>query len=562
MTLFKNWMIVPALWLLAFSTSGQNYSGEGGAFPGNGIRDPFQFESSNLPVVIINTLGQIIPDDPKISVDFSIVDNGPGIRNFISDNPSFSGKVGIELRGSSSQSFPKKSYGFETWDALNNAIDTSILGMPPESDWILNANYTDKTLCRNALAYQTWISMGHYGTRFRFCEVIINGEYMGIYILSEKIKRNKNRLDIAKLNPNQNTGDLMTGGYIFKVDKITGSGGDGWTSNFPPLANSNGQTIYFQYEYPKSDEITELQKTYIRNYVNTFESTLAGPDFADTLLGFRRYAVEETFIDYFLVNEVSKNVDGYRLSTFLNKERDSKGGKLRIGPVWDYDIAWHNADYCGGDMFTDWAYQFPCDYDYWQVPFWWDRMMQDTLFKSHLKCRWLFLRNSVLSNSTFDQYIDSISGLLEEAQQRNFTVWPILGIYVWPNPWPYPATYGEEIASLESWIHQRLDWMDQWLQGSCLAIGLPDQPVAERDLQVFPIPCREELNIRYTIIHHAEVSWELSDAAGRIMQSQPPAIYDAGVYVSQVNATALLPGVYFLKLTVGADSLQRKVVKF
>ena len=561
MVFFKKWLIVPLLWLMTFNTSGQTF-GNGDSAPGNSNRAPSQFESSNLPIVIINTNGQTILDDPKIRADFSIVYNGPGVRNFLSDNPSFTSKVGIEIRGSSSQSFPKKSYGFETWDALNNAIDTTILGMPSESDWILNANYTDKTLCRNVLAYQTWISMGHYGTRYRFCEVLINGEYLGIYILSEKIKRDKNRLNIAKLTTLQNIDDPLTGGYIFKIDKMTGSGGDGWTSFFQPLVHDNGQTIYFQYDYPKSIDITQAQKTYIQNYMKTFESTLAGPNFSDTLIGFRKYAVESTFVDYFLVNEVSKNVDGYRLSTFLNKERDSKGGKLRIGPMWDYDIAWHNANYCGGDELTGWAYQFPCTYDYWQVPFWWDRMMQDPLFINHLKCRWLFLRNTVLNNATFDHQIDSISGMLNEAQQRNFTVWPILGVYVWPNPSPFPATYGEEISNLKTWIHQRLAWMDASLPGTCQPTGIPEQSIAESDLQVFPVPCRAELNIRYKVSRQVEVHWELIDAVGQIIQRQPPAMHDAGVYLNQVNTTVLKPGIYFLKLTVGENPMQRRAVKF
>ncbi len=528
---------------------------------GNDPSGPFLFESSNLPIVIIDSHGQNIPDDPKISVDFSIIDNGPGLRNFVIDPPSFTHNVGIEIRGSSSQMFPKKSYGFETWDGLNNSVDTTILGMPSESDWILNANYTDKTFCRNALAYQTWINLGHYGTRYRFCEVLINNQYKGIYVLSEKIKRDKNRVDISKLTIDENTGDDVTGGYIFKIDKSTGSGGDGWTSDFPPPAHASGQTIFFQFDYPQSDVITEPQKTYIKDYVNTFETALAGPDFTDTLLGFRHYAAEGTFLDYFLVNELSKNVDGYRLSTFVNKERDSKGGKLRMGPVWDYDIAWHNANYCGGDQFTGWAYQFPCTDDYWQIPFWWSRLMEDPLFRDHLKCRWLFLRGNVLSNASFDQYIDSIAGLLNKSQQRNFTVWPILGVYVWPNPQPIPATYAEEITSLKSWVHQRLGWLDFSLPGTCETVNVTETSLNAEELKLFPVPCKDELNIRYSLSGKAMLHWELTDQVGRIVNRQTGTLQATGVFQDRINTSLLLPGVYFLKLSVDEFSLQRRVVK-
>lgn len=145
---------------------------------------PFEFTSSNLPIVVINTNGATIPDDPKIPAGLKIYNKGAGQRNYLTDTPEFDGRSGIEIRGSSSQSFPKKSYGFESWDASGNSIDVSFLGMPSESDWILNANYTDKSFVRNVMAYQVWQNMGHYGTRYRFVELILNNEYQGIYIFS------------------------------------------------------------------------------------------------------------------------------------------------------------------------------------------------------------------------------------------------------------------------------------------------------------------------------------------------------------------------------------------
>lgn len=429
------------------------------------------FESSNLPLILIDTYGQEIPDDPKILVGMKIIDNGPGQRNHLTDTPVYDNHAGIEIRGSSSQMFPKKSYGFETWDAQGNELETSLLGMPEESDWILNANFSDKTLMRNVLAYQTWINMGYYATRYKFVEVFINYEYKGVYIFSEKIKRDKNRVDISKLQPDNNAGDPLTGGYIVKIDKSTGSGGEGWISSFPPPNASSGQYIFFQYEYPKQENITNQQKDYISTYINQFETALDGPQFDDPENGWRKYAIENTFIDYFLVNELSKNVDGLRLSTFIHKERDSKGGKLRMGPVWDYDLAWHNADYCGGDEVTGWAYQFPCHDDWWQVPFWWGRLLQDTTFQNRLQCRWTYFRSTILSNSSIETYIDSLANLLNESRERNFETWPIIGIYVWPNPQPIPQSWEEEVASLKSWINTRLTWLDENLPGTCYYTG-------------------------------------------------------------------------------------------
>ena len=519
------------------------------------------FTSSNLPIVLINTDGQVIPDEPKIRAGMKIVDNGPGLRNYVIDNPAFDGFIGIEIRGSSSQMFPKKSYGFETWDETNNDIKVSLLGMPEESDWILNANYNDKTLCRNVLAYQVSRNMGHYSARYKFVEVMINGNYKGIYIFSEKIKRDANRVNIAKLKDDQNSGDPLTGGYIFKVDKFTGSGGDGWVSDFPPPAHPNGQTIFFQYEYPKSGNITPQQKQYISNYVDDFETALAGPDFADPENGFRKYALEGTFLDYFLVNEVSKNVDGYRLSTFLHKQRESLGGKLRIGPVWDYDIAWHNANYCDGDELEGWAYQFPCDDDYWQVPFWWSRLLADSTFANNLKCRWTFLRRDVLSDVWFDQYIDSVALLLDESQTRNFTRWPILGQYVWPNPWPYPATYAEEISSLKSWIHLRLAWMDANLPGNCYTTHQELLNLSPMQMQLFPNPVENSLTVSIAEIPGKEITMEITDLMGRVRLREQIKI---GTQVNpewQIDVSLLPKGLWLLKITGEGQTHTGKFVK-
>jgi hypothetical protein len=519
------------------------------------------FTSSNLPIVIINTHGLVIQDEPKIKVDFGIIDNGPGVRNNLTDPLTYSGYCGIEIRGSSSQSFPKKSYGFEMWNSLMQTVDTSLLGMPSESDWILNANYSDKTFCRNTLAYQTWMNMGHYATRYKHVELVLNGQYQGIYIFSEKIKRDKHRVDISKLKSTDVAGDDVTGGYIIKIDKVTGSGGGGWTSDFLPPAHSSGQTIFFQYEYPGSTDIVYQQQQYIQKYVDTFETVLAGINFSDTLIGFRKYGSENKFIDYFIENEISKNVDGYRLSTFFYKDRKSKGGKLKMGPVWDYDIAWHNADYCGGDLYTGWAYQFPCTYDWWQVPFWWDRFMDDTLFKNRLKCRWLALRQTYLSNEYLNNYIDSVAFALDEAQQRNFTQWPILGVYVWPNPQPIPATYAGEIESLKTWIANRLNWMDAYMPGTCSTTGIPEGEIAEGAFSVFPNPVSGVLYLEMDIPRSMNVTGTISTLQGQEILRFTDGMRDAGYSTDQVNMQQLKPGMYILKVKIGNTVHVKKIVK-
>ncbi|MFM2326409.1 MAG: hypothetical protein RIR31_611, partial [Bacteroidota bacterium] len=389
------------------------------------------FSSSNLPIVIINTGGQTIADEPKIMADMGIIYNGPGVRNNVTDNKNnYNGKIGIEVRGKSSQQFPMKSYSVELWDAAGASVSKSILGMPGESDWILYAPYTDKTLMHNALAYALSNEMGHWAAHCRYVEVLLNNNYIGVYVLLEKIKRGASRVDIPKLKTTDIAGDALTGGYIFKIDKID-AGEEGWFSQVAPYNAARNQKIQFIYYYPKTADIVTQQKDYLKNYMDSFELALKGNSFQDTVTGFRKYADVNSFIDYSIVNELSRNVDGYRLSSYFYKDKKSKGGKIIAGPVWDYDIAFRNANYCEGSSTNGWAYQFNsiCNNDTWLMPFWWERFMQDTAYKASLRCRWKQLRQTTLSNQHINFLIDSINILLGEAQQRHFQRWPTLGQY-------------------------------------------------------------------------------------------------------------------------------------
>ncbi|MFN0175631.1 MAG: CotH kinase family protein [Saprospiraceae bacterium] len=418
---------------------------------------PFPFESSDLPILKIATDGQGIVNEPKINAQFTVIDNGLGQRNYLDQTDfAYSGTIGIELRGNSSQWMPKKSYNFETRDDVGEDKDVELLRLPAGSDFVLAANFSDKTLMRNALAYETFRQLGHYATRTRFCEVVLNNTYQGVYILTEDIRRDKDRVDIAKLEPDDTTGVALTGGYICRVDW---NHSPGWNSQFSQ-PNSPNVFTYFQHTYPRWNEHHPTQQYYIRSYIDSFEVALHGPDFQDPEAGWRKFGAENTFVDYLILNEISKNVDGYRLSTFFQKDRDDKGGKLRMGPPWDYDLAWYNADYC--DNFNTSGFAFDINYICGDagVPFWWEKLMTDTLFAQNLACRWQSLRDTNLKNTNFFGVIDSMEAVLEEAQARNFEFWPILGKYVWPNPGFLPPTYAGEVAKMKGWIYQRFAWLD------------------------------------------------------------------------------------------------------
>lgn len=479
------------------------------------------FASSNLPIVIIDTNhGQEIPDDPKIEAWMSIIWNGDGASNRLDDAPNnYQGKIGIELRGSSSQSFPKKQYGIELQDENGEGISASILGLPEEEDWILFAPYNDKSLMRDMLAYQLGRTLGGYAPRTKYCEVVLNGNYQGVYLLIEKIKRDKNRLDINKLDPDEISGDDLTGGYIIKIDKWTGSGGDGWQSSHAPLHRWGGQNIFFQYEYPKQEDIVSAQRNYIRTYFRDFENALIGPKFDNAHNGYLQFIDRGSFIDFFIMNELTKNVDGYRISTFMHKKRDSDGGKLHMGPIWDFNLGFGNADYCAGGYTSGWAIDFNqiCGDDGLLVPFWWERLMQDEAYQQHLATRWAEVRQTSLSESFINAKIDSVYNLLNAgAQQRNFQQWPVLGEYVWPNFY-VGQSFPEEVNWLKSWISSRLAWMDAHMPEIKDDV-LGNSILSDEQVSVYPNPFQRQIQIKLSQnLLGSPVIIEIFDSIGKMV---------------------------------------------
>ncbi len=446
------------------------------------------FESSNLPVIVIDTEGRIISNEPKVMAKIGIVDNGEGMRNRPDDAfNNYSGYIGIEYRGSSSQAlFPKKNFGFETWDAAGEEIDTTLLGFPSEQDWVLHGPYSDKTLMRNKLTFDLYAFSERYSSRTRYVELVLNGQYRGVYILMEKIKRDDNRVDIAKLTDQDNSGDDLTGGYILKLDKYDGSGGGGFASQHLPPNSS--QQIFFQYDEPQDDEITAAQKAYIQGFMRDFERTLKSNVYADPALGYRQYIDVGSFIDFFLINELNRNVDGFRLSSFMYKDKDSKGGLLHMGPIWDFNLAFGNADYCQGGSTQGWAYKFNdvCPGDTWQIPFWWQRLLSDRRFQAETKARWFTLREGAWSNEAIMSMIDGYASQLSEASDRNFSKWPIIGDYVWPNNY-VGDSYDEEVAYLKGWIENRVEWLDAEFEKFDDYVTTGVEPDA-RAFSVFPNP--------------------------------------------------------------------------
>ncbi|MFN8302136.1 MAG: CotH kinase family protein [Saprospiraceae bacterium] len=514
------------------------------------------FQSSNLPIVVLNTAGQTIPENQKITAGMSIIANGPGQINHLTDPPNaYNGLIGIELRGSFSLQYAKKNFSIETRDLAGGDLSVPLLDMPSESDWALISPLNDKSLIRDALAYWLATRAMDWAPRTRFVEVVLNGEYIGVYLLLETVKRDGDRVDIAKLKDSDLAGDSLTGGYILAMDKDNGNVGGDWPSAYPPFVGA-WQTTWFQVVYPKSDDIQPEQRTYIEGYMNDFEQMLAQWT-PNTTPAYADWIDVESWASYLLVNEVTKNTDAYRLSAYFYKDRDDNNPLLKMGPVWDFNIAFGIGDYCEGQYFEGWSKDFNefCPDDPWVIHFWWKKLLRDAAFQAQIKDRWQTLRAGPWSDAEVSACIDSLTDLLAEPAARNFQRWPVLGQYIIPNAF-VGQTWQQEIDYLDTWLGNRIAWMDGNIMSIGPAVSVDNGP-GPALLAVYPnpLPSGHALTVEYDAV--GEAQFALFDLAGR--RATPDVVLPGGLAQRQtVTLPAVLPpGLYFYTIWQGGRLIGR-----
>jgi hypothetical protein len=444
------------------------------SFPQNAFWYPINNFTNKVPAVYINTKGNTIVNDPKVQAIIQIQ---------IGDTIVFKSNIGIEYRGSTSfRLFDQKSYGFELRDAINQSTDSAIMDFPKQSDFILYAPANDKALIRNTLIYDLSNQIGMYAVRTKYVQLYINGKYDGLYVLMEKIKRDKNRVNITKIANTDNGSPEITGGYMLKIDKSAGDNSlTGWDAdavytsllgfrsnydnkgkklNYLPYGQKRGEETYFMYEYPKGNAISTEQKKYLQDYLNDFENSLLNNDF-DQLTGYPKYIDVKSFIDFLILNEFAYNPDGYRLSTFMNKDRM---GKLNMGPIWDFNLGFGNDDRSAFTKGSTWMFEFNKYYggDMWLIHFWWNKLLSDPNFVNQLQSRWAILRSSIFSEANINKTIQSHINTLQmnNSINKHFERWKILGKKL-PFNYFVGKTHQEEIDYLQTWIQKRLAWMDK-----------------------------------------------------------------------------------------------------
>ena len=520
----------------AFSTAGPDTNIAAAVY--TLLDDELRSFSSNLPLVILNSFGAAIGHEKKIEGAAQFVDGGTN-RTRLASAAAFSGRCLINVRGRASLRYPKNSFSIKTINGDGDAVAASIPGFPAEADWVLYAPYPDKTLLRDALAYELHAQMGHWAARTKFVEVFVNRtgtklglrDYAGVCVFEERIKRAADRVKIAKLKPDAESEPAITGGYIFKKDHVDQGGGpvggEGYgagptqqntrmgyptgpgsfpadpkgflpaarvTRNYsssssrssratPIVTNHLGfastrmgtdaaldrsleydflrdeenfrttHTNEFYFVDPSHEEITPVQKSWLKRHLNDFEAALYGPHFRDPVKGYRAYIDSDSFIDYHLITEATKNADGYRFSVFYHKDR---GGRIKADPIWDWNLSFGNVNTKQGWIPEYWFWPQLDDREYT----WYRRLFDDPDFGQRYVDRWSQLRTNVLATKKILARVDEWSALLQESQKRNYEKWPILGRAINPNYF-VGATYEEEVAWMKKFIEARLDWIEK-----------------------------------------------------------------------------------------------------
>ena len=421
------------------------------------------FTDSNLPIIIINTEnGAEIPDEPKILGTMKIIQRPDGARNFLTDanNDDFlnySGTIGIETRGSSSQALPKKPYGIDTLE--DDGIEdkgVKLLGMPKEDDWILNSFAFDDSMMRDYISYEMSREMGQYAANLKYCEVVLNGDYIGLYALSEKIKRDGDRVNIAKLSDDENSLPEVSGGYLMQTDRVSDEDPEAWYNN----------GAGYIHEKPNSDDITSQQSSYIESVFRSLDNNANN---ANITSGYPSIIDIPSFVDYMLMAEIASNADAYALSTYYHKDR---GGKLRAGPVWDYNLTY------GNDLFDFFGTPYDRSHTYvWQFnysntgSYFWGDLFNNSTFKCYLAKRFdeLTEEGQPLSFNYLSNLIDNTAELISEATERENERWETID------------DFSGEIANMKVWIQERITWMRNNLGAfsNCNSIETPSLVISK-----------------------------------------------------------------------------------
>lgn len=488
-------------------------------------------DSTFLPIVIIETDEYgVRRHKTNYPARLGIIHNNQGY-NYPTDSFNiFDGYAEIKTRGQSSLHWPKTSFNIELKNKELKDTNVAILHLPSEEDWVLFGPLADRSLIRNKLMYELAEQLGHYAPRSFFCELIYNGEYYGLYQFLEKIKRDTNRVAIKKLTSKDTEGTDITGGYIFKYDKEDSRTGD--KEGVPNLV------------YPKNEDITLQQLEYIDQFFANYKASLKNENLFDPEKGYRNFVDSDSYIDFTLLNELCRNPDAYKYSTYFYKDRDDINPRLQFGPLWDFDLAMGNSTFQNGDKIQGWQFlQATNSYLNHRAIF------KDSLLVDQLKERWLFLRKDLLSNETINKKIDSLADFLGNRVQKNFEVWVLEGknLAMFGQEYTFATSYELEIKKMKSWMNSRMNWMDENIDKVYIKyvtpvhLGVSD--MVKNNIAIYPTLCNETLHCQNS--NNLTVSYELTSLFGQVLKVETDQI---GLQTIDIDISDIANGIYLMNV--------------
>lgn len=385
---------------------------------------------TGLPILYINTTGSA----PIVSKDVYV--KGSMTVNPNLEYPQDVTTIPLQIKGHGNSTWTRSDFVKKPY-RLKFDSKASMLGMLAGKGWVLLANYDDKTLMRNRIAMLLARRLGsNYALDSRFVEVVLNGEFLGNYLLTPQVDISANSVnDLDELSDKNTSDDEVTGGYLLERDSKKDADDYFVTTKGAPMCLKS------------PDPITPKQLAYIHNYIQTFEDVLFSPTWGDPVNGYAKYIDVDSFMNWYFTNEIVQNNDARDFSSiFYYKPRN---GKLGMGPVWDFDLSAGNIDYTDGKNPT--GIWFIRD-SQWMI-----RLAQDPTFILKVRKRWADIKNKEVKQIFTD--IDQTAAYLKLSQQQNFAKWPILDKYVWPNN-VVLGTYDKEVAYMKDFIQQRVNWID------------------------------------------------------------------------------------------------------
>lgn len=492
-------------------------------------------DSTRLPIVVISTLSERGNYGERQPIDFKVIYRNGAFNKLTDPATVYKDHATYEIRGQSSSDWAKKSYNIELKDQLGATQDSPLLGMASHNDWVLAANYTDRSLIRNMLTYTLARRSNTTAPDSRFVELVMDGDYMGVYQLIAKPRRDKNRINVEKQEPFQT--EHITGGYIFKFDKPG--------NTYEAFKSLSGISLFAV--YPEYREMSSEQKTYIKAYWDSIFVSQQDKYLLDPVRGYRNFIDVDSYLDFTIFNELCRNSDGFRFSTYMYKPAN---GKMHFGPLWDFDLTYGNSSAQGGSSTSGWLHSQGTNNVSMQKSF-----FKDTVLVNQFRARYQTLRQGMLSDAYLLGLADSLAGNLSVAAARNYEAWPYNGypMLSWVGNPTSSIDAESDLANLKKWTSARLKWMDDNIG----KLYYPLKAVISQEYEMAGgIPCNAWLTDggnRLAVYSPEETisSVQVVSISGKVAVSADVAARDA-----DISLAGLQSGIYIAVLKLAGGSVQ------